>query len=412
MIRTLVPVSVRGSDDRSLNNQVSAMIAELPVGIASPLERLAAIRTQMEGLKQSHQAVAANVLVNMADFAPPMLMTLGLRSAATLMRRMPQASVNTVTTNVPGPQVPLYACGREMLSYYPFVPLSQGVRIGVAILSYNGRIAFGVTGDWDTTADLDVMTAGIEHGIAELTDAAIVATLLPLPAAAPARKQTAKRGTAPAAATSDSQADGEARRHPGRSGPQAGGNPGRRMSDADESSASADVVVIGAGVIGCAVALELARRGRQVVVVDKGPAAGAGSTSSSSAVVRFNYSTLENVEALLGIGAALAPVGGPSRGHRRERHGADDHERDAGARLPRHPPRQRPRALRRDRHPLRGSVPGRTAPPLPWARPSAATSRRSRSPTMRSGPTPTASSAGTSVPTPASSTIPRWRRTT
>ncbi len=199
VIRTLVPVSVRGSDDRSLNNQVSAMIAELPVGIASPLERLASIRTQMEGLKQSHQAVAANVLVNMADFAPPMLMTLGLRSAATLMRRMPQASVNTVTTNVPGPQVPLYACGREMLSYYPFVPLSQGVRIGVAILSYNGRIAFGVTGDWDTTADLDVMTAGIEHGIAELTDAAIVATAAAATtAAAPARKQTTKRGTAPA----------------------------------------------------------------------------------------------------------------------------------------------------------------------------------------------------------------------
>ena len=198
VIRTLVPVSVRGSDDRSLNNQVSAMIAELPVGIASPLERLAAIRTQMEGLKQSHQAVAANVLVNMADFAPPMLLTLGLRSAATLMRRTPQASVNTVTTNVPGPQVPLYACGREMLSYFPFVPLSQGVRIGVAILSYNGRIAFGVTGDWDTTADLDVMTTGIEHGIAELTAAAASAAA---PAAAPARKRTAKRGTAPATRT-------------------------------------------------------------------------------------------------------------------------------------------------------------------------------------------------------------------
>ena len=68
------------------------------------------------------------------------------------------------------------------------------------------------------------------------------------------------------------------------------------MTDAGTSSARADVVVIGAGVIGCAVALELARRGDQVVVVDKGPAAGAGSTSSSSAVVRFNYSTLENVK--------------------------------------------------------------------------------------------------------------------
>ena len=138
------------------------MIAELPVGIAVPLERLAAIHDadgRPEGVAPGGRRQRAR---NLADFAPPMLMTLGLRSAANVMRRMPQRSVNTVTTNVPGPQVPLYTCGREMLSYYPFVPLSQGVRTGVAILSYNGRITFGVTGDWDTMPDLDVLAAGIE----------------------------------------------------------------------------------------------------------------------------------------------------------------------------------------------------------------------------------------------------------
>jgi diacylglycerol O-acyltransferase / wax synthase len=176
VIRTLVPVSVRSSDDHSYNNQVSAMIAELPVGLDTPLDRLHALRAQMEGLKASHQAVAGNVLVNLAGFAPPVLLSLGLRTASSLMRRMPQRSVNTVTTNVPGPQAPLYACGREMLAYYPFVPLSQGVRLGVAILSYNGRIAFGITGDWDTVADLDVMASGIDHGVHELAAAALAAS--------------------------------------------------------------------------------------------------------------------------------------------------------------------------------------------------------------------------------------------
>jgi WS/DGAT/MGAT family acyltransferase len=173
VIRSLVPVSVRGSTDHTYNNQVSAMIAELPVGIADPLERLAAIHDQMAGLKESHQAVAGTALFGMAEFAPPMLFSMGLRSAVNLMRYRPQRSVNTVTTNVPGPQIPLYACGREMLDYFPFVPLSQGVRTGVAILSYNGKVTFGVTGDWDTVPDLGVLAKGIEAGMQELLDLAV-----------------------------------------------------------------------------------------------------------------------------------------------------------------------------------------------------------------------------------------------
>jgi WS/DGAT/MGAT family acyltransferase len=168
VLRTLVPVSVRSSGDHTYNNQVSAMIAELPVGIADPIERLASIHDQMSGLKESHQAEAGSVLVGLAGFAPPALLSMGLRNAASVMRRMPQRSVNTVTTNVPGPQIPLYACGREMLDYFPFVPLSQGVRTGVAIMSYNRKVTFGVTGDWDTVPDLDVLVEGIEDDMGEL----------------------------------------------------------------------------------------------------------------------------------------------------------------------------------------------------------------------------------------------------
>ena len=100
-MRTLVPVSVRTPGERgTYNNRVSAMFAELPVGIDDPLERLDAIRAQMDGLKESKQAVAGEVLTSLSGFAPPLLLALGERVAT----RVPQRNVNTVTTNVPGPQ--------------------------------------------------------------------------------------------------------------------------------------------------------------------------------------------------------------------------------------------------------------------------------------------------------------------
>ena len=132
-VRTLVPVSVRSDGEHGeYNNRVSAIFANLPVGIEDPLERLAAMRAQMEYLKHSGEAVAGDVLVGLSGFAPAMLLALGLRAAT----RMPQRSVNTVTTNVPGPQRPLYAGGCRMIQCFPYVPLGGHVRVGVAIFSY------------------------------------------------------------------------------------------------------------------------------------------------------------------------------------------------------------------------------------------------------------------------------------
>ena len=168
-VRTLVPVSVRASDEHGqYNNRVSAIFANLPVGIEDPVERLAAMRAQMEHLKHSGEAVAGDVLVGLSGFAPAMLLSLGLRAAT----RMPQRSVNTVTTNVPGPQRPLYAAGRRMLECFPYVPLGGHVRIGVAIFSYDGGLTFGVTGDYDEAQDIDVLAEGIEASMRALTTAA------------------------------------------------------------------------------------------------------------------------------------------------------------------------------------------------------------------------------------------------
>ena len=165
VLRTLVPVSVRGEEEHGIpDNRVSAMFAELPVGIEDPVERLAAMHEQMQHLKHSGQAVAAERLTALGGFAPAMLLSLAGRVGT----RIPQHSVNTVTTNVPGPQRPLYLAGQRMLEAFPFVPLGGSVRVGVAIFSYDGSVNFGVTGDGDGAEDIDVLTSGIESAIAEL----------------------------------------------------------------------------------------------------------------------------------------------------------------------------------------------------------------------------------------------------
>jgi WS/DGAT/MGAT family acyltransferase len=169
IVRSLVPVSVRREDERGTpNNRVSAMFAELPVGIDDPVKRLQAIREQMNDLKEKKQAVAAEALTSLSGFAPHLLLALGGRVFA----RVNQHNVQTVTTNVPGPQQPMFAAGRRMLHAMPYVPLAGSVRIGVAIFSYAGELTFGVTGDYDTAPDIAVLCHGIEEGMEELLKAA------------------------------------------------------------------------------------------------------------------------------------------------------------------------------------------------------------------------------------------------
>jgi WS/DGAT/MGAT family acyltransferase len=189
-IRALVPVSVRRPGERGVyNNRVSAMFAELPVGIADPAARLESLRAQMDGLKQSKQAVAGDVLTSLSGFAPPMLLALGARLAA----RSPTLGLQTGVTNVPGPQQPLYTLGRRLLESYPYVPVIGKVRVSIAIFSYDGGLYFGVTGDYDSSSDIDVLTAGVQRSIAEL-----IAPLAqsPAPPRAPERQaQSRSTGT-------------------------------------------------------------------------------------------------------------------------------------------------------------------------------------------------------------------------
>jgi diacylglycerol O-acyltransferase len=165
VIRTMVPVSVRKPGESGVyNNRVSAVFARLPVGIENPIERLHDIRSQMDGIKSSKQAVAGDALAQLSGFAPPMLLALGSRLAT----RSARLNMDTATTNVPGPQLPLHTLGRRLLASYPYVPIVGSIRIVVAIFSYDGELYFGVTGDRDHAPDIDTLTAGIEADIDSL----------------------------------------------------------------------------------------------------------------------------------------------------------------------------------------------------------------------------------------------------
>jgi diacylglycerol O-acyltransferase / wax synthase len=165
VVRTLVPVSVRGAEEQgTMTNRVSGLFPDLPIGITDPIDRLEEVRRQMTGLKESRQAVAGDALTQMSGFAPSMWLALSARMGASF----PQRLIQTVTTNVPGPQSPLFVSGRPMVDCYPYVPIGGQIRIGIAIFSYVGRLNFGVTGDYDSVPDIDVLCKGLEAGIKEL----------------------------------------------------------------------------------------------------------------------------------------------------------------------------------------------------------------------------------------------------
>ncbi len=161
-LRAMVPVSVRAEEERgALGNRISAMMAPLPVWSEDPVERLRILTEQMGDLKSSGQAVGAEILTKLTDFAPSTI-------ASQAARLQPaQRFFNLVVTNVPGPQFPLYVLGRQMESIFPMVPLARRQALCVGIMSYNGQVNFGLIGDYDAMADLDSFGLDLEAATAE-----------------------------------------------------------------------------------------------------------------------------------------------------------------------------------------------------------------------------------------------------
>jgi diacylglycerol O-acyltransferase / wax synthase len=162
-LRAMCPVSVRDESERmTLGNRVSAMFVPLPVGEEDPLTRLRIVQEATRDVKDRRQALGAEFLVGITQYAPQTLFSL----AARLAHR--QRFANLVITNVPGPQQPLYVMGAQMIEAFPIVPLVRNTTVGIAILSYNGQLNLGLFADRDTCPDLGMLAEGIEKSFAEL----------------------------------------------------------------------------------------------------------------------------------------------------------------------------------------------------------------------------------------------------
>jgi diacylglycerol O-acyltransferase / wax synthase len=167
-VPSLVPVSIRAPGEENVyENRVSAVVVYLPVHVADPVERLAAVRTALSDLKASKEEMVGEALIALGRYTPFPVVSRGVRLAFSL----PQREIVTVTTNVPGPRQQLYAMGRPLVEIIPYVPIATTVRTGISIASYCGNVTFGITGDFAANPDLDVLARGMEHGVAELLEA-------------------------------------------------------------------------------------------------------------------------------------------------------------------------------------------------------------------------------------------------
>jgi WS/DGAT/MGAT family acyltransferase len=184
-LRALVPVSIRSKTERhELGNRLALVRAPLPVYCKDPVDTLTTVRESMGDLKQSKQALGAEVISGLSHFAPPTM--LAQASRLNFSTRL----FNLLVTNVPGPQLPLYVLGRELEQLIPVPFLAHDHALAIASISYNGKIDFGLLGDYDLLSDLDRVGARLQEALSELLSAAHAHTAKPQRASREAKSTT------------------------------------------------------------------------------------------------------------------------------------------------------------------------------------------------------------------------------
>ena len=169
--RVMAPVSVRSTDERgTLGNRVSAWMVPLPLGERDPRAALAAIRQTTEHLKESKEAMGAEVLTQVGEWTPSTLLSLASRM---MTRALP---FNLVVTNVPGPQLPLYLMSARMLDNFGLIPLTDYLCLGIVLFSYDGQLCWGFTCEWDLLPDLHDFVLDVRAAFDDLQAAAAAAT--------------------------------------------------------------------------------------------------------------------------------------------------------------------------------------------------------------------------------------------
>ena len=166
-LRGCVPVSIRSDDEQGqMNNRITIMTAPLPVYADEPVERLRIVSGAMKGLKDSKQALGAEVIAGLENFQPPTIFARASRL------HFSTRAYNLLVTNVPGPQFPLYLLGRELEELIPVAFLAPDQTLAVAIMSFNGKVNVSLIADYDSFPDLDELAAHVADCTAELLDVA------------------------------------------------------------------------------------------------------------------------------------------------------------------------------------------------------------------------------------------------
>jgi WS/DGAT/MGAT family acyltransferase len=203
-LRGLVPVSIRAKDEHhALGNRIAALRGPLPVYAKDPVERLRIVRESMKGVKESKQALGAEVISGLEDFAPPTL--LAQASRINFSTRL----FNLIVTNVPGPQFPLYMMGREMREIVPVAFLPENHALAIAAMSYNGKLDFGLLGDYDAIPDLERLAGFFDESLEELLKAARKSRRKPKAKSKPATKPKARRAAATGASSNGAAKGGK-----------------------------------------------------------------------------------------------------------------------------------------------------------------------------------------------------------
>jgi len=187
-----VPVSVRAETEQgALGNRVSAMLATLPTHVADPMERLRSTHEAMRAAKEQHGALPAALLADVTQFAMPALAGQAARLSARLRLVERINPFNLIISNVPGPNVPLYYAGAELLAYYPLSAIVDGQGLNITVFSYRGSLFFGLIADRDLVPDLERMATYVLDELALLKDA--VGTSIAAPPARTPRRRTPRK---------------------------------------------------------------------------------------------------------------------------------------------------------------------------------------------------------------------------
>ena len=188
----------------SLGSQVAPHLQPLPIGEQNALMRLHQVAYSTQAHKDTGRAVDARTLSDIAGFAPTTLHALGVRVSNDVLRRQHDVLV----TNVPGPQMTLYAAGERLVASYPVLPLGAGHLLAIGVTSYDGNVYFGLTADRDAVGDLDVLAQCLDDAMEELLDTTVRARALRQPtrkASAAAKKAAASKAASKAAARQEAR---------------------------------------------------------------------------------------------------------------------------------------------------------------------------------------------------------------